>query len=252
MTDSTGTVEAISLFERAPLDPEVLAMCWDENVPDRLSELESDSDPAYRALKHLVHSILDSECPPPARVLDMGCGLGFLSHDLASSGYSMVGNDPSTRSIEVANRLFGDHVDFIKATIEEFAASLERNPFDAVVANMALHATPVLQFAVDAIARALKPNGVFVATIPHPAFYLPRKEGFHVTTTPYEMPGILMDFRIRNGKVHRSKVPYFQRKISDYSTAMTRAGFRSVRLLEKRRVGPGREYDILAVIARKA
>ena len=40
-------------------------------------------------------------CPPPARVLDVGCGTGVLAARLAASGYEVVGARPSAGMLEV-------------------------------------------------------------------------------------------------------------------------------------------------------
>jgi len=40
--------------------------------------------------------------PPPARVLECGCGTGWLSHFLARRGYDVVGTDVSTDAIRLA------------------------------------------------------------------------------------------------------------------------------------------------------
>ena len=39
--------------------------------------------------------------PPPARVLDLGCGTGVLAARLAAGGYAVVGVDPSAGMLEV-------------------------------------------------------------------------------------------------------------------------------------------------------
>ena len=42
-----------------------------------------------------------AHCPPPATVLDVGCGTGTLAARLSDSGYDVVGLDPSRGMLEV-------------------------------------------------------------------------------------------------------------------------------------------------------
>lgn len=39
----------------------------------------------------------------PSRVFDLGCGNGSVANELAQAGYEVVGIDPSTEGITVAN-----------------------------------------------------------------------------------------------------------------------------------------------------
>jgi SAM-dependent methyltransferase len=45
-----------------------------------------------------------AHCPPPAHVLDVGCGTGALAARLAADGYEMTGVDPSAGMLEVLRR----------------------------------------------------------------------------------------------------------------------------------------------------
>jgi 2-polyprenyl-6-hydroxyphenyl methylase / 3-demethylubiquinone-9 3-methyltransferase len=95
-----------------------------------------------------------------ARVLDVGCGAGFLSNALARAGFDVTGLDASKASIEVAARhdatgkaryLLGDalHLPFPDAS------------FDAVCAMDFLEHVEEPGKVVAEIGRVLKPGGTF-------------------------------------------------------------------------------------------
>jgi SAM-dependent methyltransferase len=86
--------------------------------------------------------------PPPARVLDVGCGRGELTTALAVDGYDMLGIDPLAPP--------GDR--FRRIRLEDLGA--EDGPFDAVVAARALHPIRDLDHALDLIVVLLRPEGV--------------------------------------------------------------------------------------------
>jgi SAM-dependent methyltransferase len=64
--------------------------------------------------------------PPPARVLEVGCGAGELARALAAASYDVLAVDP----VAPEGRIFE------RTTIE---ALRDPGPFDAVVASRALH-----------------------------------------------------------------------------------------------------------------
>ena len=89
--------------------------------------------------------------PPPARILDVGCGQGELTTALAAAGYDAIGIDPSAPQGERFRRIRLEDVD-----------PVEDGPFDAVVAARSLHPIRDLDLALDRIAALLVPDGVLV------------------------------------------------------------------------------------------
>jgi SAM-dependent methyltransferase len=94
-----------------------------------------------------VTAFVEAQLPPtPARVLEVGCGKGDLARAVARLGYAIVAIDPQAPDGEIFERI----------SLEEFAGS---GPFDAVLANRALHHIPDLAGALDKVARLLRPGG---------------------------------------------------------------------------------------------
>jgi trans-aconitate 2-methyltransferase len=93
------------------------------------------------------------------RILDIGCGTGQLSAEIALSGARVVGVDCSPEMVAEASKKFS------ALQFEVFdARSLPfQEEFDAVFSNAALHWIPEAGPAVSGISRALKRGGRFVA-----------------------------------------------------------------------------------------
>src|SRR4030095_15944911 len=69
------------------------------------------------------------------RILDLGCGTGHLTNQIAEAGGEVVGIDKSTTMIDEARRLYPDlHFEIADATDFYF-----EQPFDAVFSNAAIH-----------------------------------------------------------------------------------------------------------------
>lgn len=93
------------------------------------------------------------------RVLDLGCGTGHLTAQIAARGAITLGLDASAEMIAEAKRNH-PHLAFEIADATSFEVA---EPFDAVFSNAVLHWVKPPEQAVERIAAALKPGGRFVA-----------------------------------------------------------------------------------------
>ncbi len=89
------------------------------------------------------------------RILDIGCGLGQLTAQIAETGADVVGIDSSMAMIEEARRLH-PQLEFQLGDAECLDTA---EPFDAVFSNAALHWLKQPEKAVESMAGALRPSG---------------------------------------------------------------------------------------------
>lgn len=112
-----------------------------------------------------IGAILELMPPPPARVLECGCGAGWLTKIFARCGYDTLGVDVAPRAIELAQGtpVYADEgaATFEVGDCESLAYAEE---FDVVVYFDALHHCIDEQAAIDAAWRALKPGGMLIAS----------------------------------------------------------------------------------------
>lgn len=94
------------------------------------------------------------------RILDVGCGAGFLTNLLAESGFDVFGVDAAAGALEVAKRW--DRTRKVQYQIADaLRLPFEKDAFDVVcMMDFLEHVSPPAKF-IDEAARVLRPGGLF-------------------------------------------------------------------------------------------
>jgi len=106
--------------------------------------------------------LLDLLDPGPGeRVLDVGCGTGHVTADIAARAGTVVGVDADPAMVDRAREAHPD----LDVRVGEVAGFEAAEPFDAAFANAVLHWIDAddQEGALAAVAGALAPGGRFVA-----------------------------------------------------------------------------------------
>lgn len=126
------------------------------------------SDPWDAALYDARHAfvwhhgagLMELLAPQPGeRILDLGCGTGHLTAQIAAAGAEVVGLDSSPTMLDQAHRAY-PHLTLAVGDARSFHFD---DPFDAVFSNAVLHWVPEAEAVVRCVWAALKPGGRFVA-----------------------------------------------------------------------------------------
>jgi SAM-dependent methyltransferase len=141
------------------------AQWWDDRIGD-------GNDFQIILIEPATHRLLDAH--PGEVVLDVACGAGRFSRQLAQRGARVVAVDQSERFIERARlRTAPDAgIDYrvLDATDGPALLSLGSGRFDKAVSNQALMDMPRIEPLMGALFQLLKPGGCFVFSICHPVF----------------------------------------------------------------------------------
>ncbi|WP_236705033.1 class I SAM-dependent methyltransferase [Hymenobacter sp. AT01-02] len=109
---------------------------------------------------HYGAGLVDVLAPQPGEVvLDLGCGSGELTQEIASRGAAVVGLDASATMLTKAQQQFPG-LDFQLADATSFELP---SRFDAVFSNAVLHWVPQAAAVIRHVHHHLKPGGRFVA-----------------------------------------------------------------------------------------
>jgi len=93
------------------------------------------------------------------RILDVGCGTGHLTAQIAASGALACGIDQSPEMIRQAREKFPE----LRFEVMDAREISMEEPFDAVFSNATLHWIKEPERVIRGIVKVLKPRGRFVA-----------------------------------------------------------------------------------------
>jgi SAM-dependent methyltransferase len=177
------------------------------------------ADPVVVALLDLLGPV------DRARVLDLACGHGRVSRELARGGATVTGVDLSGVLLDRARSLEDADPRGVRYRHGDAASmpALDDAAFDAVACNFGLSDIDDLDGALGTVARVLRPGGAFVFSILHPCF--PGSgpvSGAWASGSRYYDEG----FWVADGTASslRRKVGANHRTLSTYLNALTRHG----------------------------
>jgi trans-aconitate methyltransferase len=99
------------------------------------------------------------EAKPGEHILDLGCGTGHLTSQIAETGAHVVGIDKSPDMIQQARQKYPS----LRFEVMDAREIAFPEPFDAVFSNATLHWINEPERVITGIAKALRPGGRFVA-----------------------------------------------------------------------------------------
>ena len=112
---------------------------------------------------------------PGSNLLDVACGAGRFSRLMAKSGVHATAIDQSEKFLQRARHRTNERdgkIDYLRvnASSESVLLSLGEQNFDAAVCTMALMDMASIEPLIRTLPRLLKPSGLFVFSVLHPAF----------------------------------------------------------------------------------
>lgn len=119
--------------------------------------------------RQTIDQFLKAYAPTPAKLLDVGCGLGDVLAGLPS-GYEQYGIDYAASNVKVATRRLGGQAQIQHAGIYEMP--YESNSMDVCLCLEVLEHIEDDAQAVREISRVLKPGGILIAAVPY-TYYWP-------------------------------------------------------------------------------
>ncbi|MBO0687492.1 MAG: class I SAM-dependent methyltransferase, partial [Candidatus Dormibacteraeota bacterium] len=182
------------------------------------------------------------------RWLDVACGAGRASRELARRGASVIGVDISSellaRARDASSATTPEDITYVIGDVTEPAGWWDGAPFDGAICETALMDIDDLDGTLAAVAQVLRSGGRFLASLVNPCFpgneaglsSWPPENGYQAEgfwTSPDHNPN---GVRLRVGSNHRT--------LSTYLNAVLDAGLRLERVWE-----PAADVPTLLVLA---
>jgi 2-polyprenyl-3-methyl-5-hydroxy-6-metoxy-1,4-benzoquinol methylase len=214
---------------------------WDANAEHWDTRMGDDGNDFFNVLcwPILASFLGAAESLEGQNVLDIACGNGLTSRRLAALGANVTAFDFSANLIEKARARQNpdSRIDYhvIDATDEKALLQLGEERFDSALSNMALFDMPEIEPLFHILPKLLKPNGVFVFSLMHPAFNNPSAtllaeewdDGEIQTRYAVKVPRYINQFQSQGLALRNQPKPqlYFHRPIRDYMNIAFQNGF---------------------------
>jgi 2-polyprenyl-3-methyl-5-hydroxy-6-metoxy-1,4-benzoquinol methylase len=187
---------------------------WLANAPAWAEAVREQQIPSRRAGTNqaIVEAVLAQQ---PRRVLDVGCGEGWLARVLSQNGVEVTGIDGSLPLVERARNEGGGSFEVL--LYEDLVAEPHRvpGPFDCIVCNFSLLGEN-LQPLLVTLKSLLAEQGVLLIQTVHPFTACgeePYRDGWRIETIEL------------TGKPFPEKMPWYFRTVSSWLKELRQAGF---------------------------
>ncbi len=127
----------------------------------------AESEDVYWSVIESIRSITENG-KIDANILEIGCGLGYLTYSLNKEGYSSQGLDISQAAVNQAIQNYGDH--YICADIQEYAINHGKE-YDVVIFTEVIEHLNDISIFMESIKKLLKSDGKIILTTPNKSFY---------------------------------------------------------------------------------
>lgn len=204
------------------------ADAWERAVRD--GRIESRKLVTDRAI---VEAVLSHA---PRRVIDVGCGEGWLARRLASEGIEVIGVDVVPALVEAARSQGGGS--FQVMSYAEIAAGALGERADVVVCNFSLLGESSVDRLLGAMPGLLEPGGVLVIQTLHP---------LAAASTEAYRDGWREGSWVGCGEGFGEPAPWYFRTLGSWLETFRAAGLRLVRLVEPLHPHTGRPASVIFV-----
>ena len=139
---------------------------WDDKIGD-------GNDFQIHLIEPSTHRLMDVQ--PGQEILDIACGAGRFSRQLADRGATVLAIDRSTSFIKRAKERslnYENQIEYliVDAAVPDALLALGQNRFDGAVCTMAIMDMASIDPLFSTLPGLLKPGGKFVFSVLHPAY----------------------------------------------------------------------------------
>jgi len=127
-------------------------------------EYLSDKEEIYWGIQQYLKNCLKNE----PKILEVGCGFGYLTYALAIAGYDVVGLDISQVAVDKAKRRYGNK--YICSDVQDYASKVGPQ-YDVIILTEVIEHIPDVKSFLASLDLLLSPQGEIVLTTPNRSCY---------------------------------------------------------------------------------
>ena len=203
---------------------------WNNIAEDRYNDLISGRDSSFNTiLLPAIFNVL-TKCDLN-NVLDLGCGVGVLTKEIAKIANNVTGIDISDQSINIAKKnLSYSNIQFENVSIENHVPN---SLYSTILCNMVLMDMECNLFTLKKIKSCLTSNGKAIFIIIHPFFWPVYRNYYKNTNFDYQKEILVEEpFQISGKRYNHKKTIHFHRPLSFYINLFIKCGFRLIAMEE--------------------
>ena len=232
---------------------------WESNARAFAELISNQGTPHHREiLNPCVEQLLGNV--KGKKLLDAGCGEGYLARYYAQLGAHVTGVDISEKLIDISKKVTEEaQIDASFQVGDICKLGFQNDSFDLILCNLVLLNISCLQDALSEFYRVLKPEAVLVYSIVHPAFnfYGPgswemsekdtetrRRKGIYFKVDHYfEEKEYQKYWKSRQGEKFPVPISFFHRTLSTYYNSVITSGFIVTDLAEPKPVSDDEFFE---------
>ena len=173
------------------------------------------------------------------RILDIACGQGYFSREIAKTGAKVTASDISSELIKKAREHSDTSIAYHVAPADAQSFAKDHS-YDAAIIILAIQNIENIQAAFTEMHRVLAPNGRGIIVMNHPTFRIPRHSDWswdEKTRTQFRktdryLSAERIDIVAHPGDPRSETTPSFHRSLQDIFKPIAKAGFAVTKLEE--------------------
>ena len=131
------------------------------NEKDPLDFISKSEDCYYAVIEYLKKDIKNKK---KVKIIEIGCGQGYLTYSLKSSGFNITGIDISQEAVRIAKKKYGEN--YYCGTLESYIKKTKEKPAYIICTELIEHLEKPYNFVKNMLGSMNK-NGKLIVTTPN-------------------------------------------------------------------------------------
>lgn len=198
-----------------------------------LDNVENYPSPYTQIIIPTLINLVKKYSKPIDKIIDIGCGEGFVTREIKSFRTNVYGCDLSPEMIDSSIKQ-SPNIKYWIQDIEHTKTFPDKGKFQIAISTLTFMYLEKIDTALKNIHQYLSPKGYLIITITHPCFY--QQENFRwfqeEENYPYQVGNYLHQRTTIRNIADKFITHHIHRTIESYVHAFTTSGFNIIDILE--------------------